>query len=150
MSSGFDEQIDQCLISLKIIGMLQKNDKLCVRKGSLTIEPDDKFQMLRRWFYKDTREQCMMHIRNTVSTTQSITKGIIEGKIDINMSDWTLKRIMKEMTNCQPGLVNLKTTYSEDSVMIAHLDNLIERLQENCHELHICLMRKLDVNGTNQ
>lgn len=139
MSTGFDEQIDQCLISLKIIGMLQKNDKLCVRRGSLTIEPDDKFQMLRRWFYKDTREQCMMHIRNTVTTTQSITKGIIEGKIDINMSDWTLRRIMKEMTNCQPGLVNLKTTYSEDSVMIAHLDNLIERLVENCHELHLYL-----------
>lgn len=139
MSTGFDEQIDQCLISLKIIGMLQKNDKLCVRRGSLTIEPDDKFQMLRRWFYKDTREQCMMHIRNTVTTTQSITKGIIDGKIDINMSDWTLRRIMKEMTNCQPGLVNLKTTYSDDSVMIAHLDNLIERLQENCQELHMVL-----------
>ena len=142
MSSGFDEQIDQCLISLKIIGMLQKNDKLCVRKGSLTIEPDDKFQMLRRWFYKDTREQCMLHIRNTITTTQSITKGIIDGKININMSNWTLKRIMKEMTNCQPGLVNLKTTYSEDSVMIANLDNLIERLHENCHELHLVLMEK--------
>ena len=144
MTSGFNEQIDQCLISLKVIGMIQKNDKLCVRKGSLTIEPNDKFQIMRRWFYKDNRFLCMMHIRNTITTTNNISKSIIEGKIDINMSNWTLKSILKELTNCQSGMINLKTTYSNDTVMIANIDMLLERIQANCDELYLVLSQKID------
>lgn len=43
------------------------------------------------------------------------------------------------MTNCQSGLTNLKTTYNDDSIMIANIDVLLERLQANCEELHIYL-----------
>jgi len=148
MSNSFDEQIDQCIISLKIIGMLQKNGRLCIRRGVLCIEPDDKLQTFRRWFNKDTREQCMIHIRNTILNAISITKNIMNKKIEIELADWTLKRILKELTTCQNGLINLKTTYSEDSSIIAHIDTLIDRLRANCEEIHDYIKNLMLNNNT--
>ena len=39
------------------------------------------------------------------------------------------------MQNCQSGLLNLKTTYNDDSLMIANLDVINDRLKAHCEEL---------------
>lgn len=142
-----EDQIDNIIMNLKIIGMVQKNGRLCVRKGSLTLEHDDHLQTIRRWFNKDTRDLTMMHIRSTIMNAIKLTKEImmkksefdIEFKKNIQESesikDWRLIRILTEFNNCQTGLKNLKTTYNSDSIMIANIDVLLERLVENCKEL---------------
>jgi len=131
-----DDQVDNIIMNLKIIGMVQKNGRLCIRKGSLTIEHDDNLQKFRRWFNKDTREVTMLHIRSTIINATKLTKGIISKQLDIELKEWAILRIFTEMTNCQSGLANLKTTYNDDSIMIANIDVLLERLQANCEELH--------------
>jgi hypothetical protein len=134
-----DDHVDNIIMNLKIIGMVQKNGRLCIKKGSLTLEHDDQLQKIRRWFNKDSRESTMLHIRNTIMNATKLTKGVVSKQIDIELKDWVLSRIFTEMTNCQSGLTNLKTTYNDDSIMIANIDVLLERLQANCEELHIYL-----------
>lgn len=133
---NIEDQVDNIISNLKVISMVQKNGRLCVRKGSLTIEPDDNIQKFRRWFFKDGREITMMHVKNTVYNAIKLAKGIITGQLEVDMREWALQRICKEMTNCQSGIINLKTTYNDDSIMIANLDVLLERLQANCLEIH--------------
>ena len=134
-----EDQIDVIITSLKVLSLVQKNGRLCIRKGSLTIEPDDHLQRVRRWVYNDSRELTLMHIRNTILNATKITKGIINKQIDIELKNWTLQCLFTEMTNCQAGLINLKTTYNHDAIMVSSIDVLLERLKATCNELHVHL-----------
>jgi hypothetical protein len=120
---------------MKVIGMLPKNGRLCVRKGQLTLEADNQFQKIKRWIYRDSRDVTLIHIKNTMNNANKLIKGIMNDQIDIELKLWSLQRFLAEMINCQSGLVNLKTTYIEDTNMVATLDVICDRLQANCQEL---------------
>lgn len=130
-----DDLIDQVITSLKIVGMVQKNGRLCVRRGQLDIDVDDRWQPIRRWFNRDSRDQIVLHMRNCIASAVKLSKGIISGQIETDMKNWTVSRLITEMTNCQNGLLNLKTTYCDDPAMVATIDVLMERLGANCAEL---------------
>jgi hypothetical protein len=130
-----DEQIDNTITTMKVIGMLPKNGRLCVRKGQLTLEADNQFQKIKRWIYRDSRDVTLIHIKNTMNNANKLIKGIMNDQIDIELKLWSLQRFLAEMINCQSGLVNLKTTYIEDTNMVATLDVICDRLQANCQEL---------------
>lgn len=130
-----EDMIDNTIASLKIISMIKKNGRLSVRKGQLTIESDDNMQTLRRWFYHDSREVSLMHIKNTIFNAIKISKGILENKIETELKTWSLQRLAIEMQNCQAGLLNLKTTYNDDSLMIANIDVISDRLKAHCDEI---------------
>lgn len=139
MSTKFDEDIDKCITSLKLIGMIPKNGRLCCNNGELAIDVDDRFQTIRRWFNRSTRTTCILQIRGTIVNATEFVAWIISKKINIELENWTLQQLLKEMTNCQSGLGNLKTTYHADRLVIAKIDVLLERLQENCKELETYL-----------
>lgn len=134
-----EDQIDVIITSLKVISLVQKNGRLCIRKGALTIEPDDHLQRVRRWMYNDSRDLTLIHIRNTIMNATKIMKGIIKKQIEIELKDWTLHTLFNEMTNYQSGLINLKTTYNHDAIMVSSIEVLLERLKANCDELHVYL-----------
>ena len=123
-----EDLIDNTITNLKIIGMVQKNGRLCVRRGQLTLESDDYLQVLRRWVHKDSRTHALMHVRNTINNAVTLYKDISADKFDVQMKAWTLSQLAKELGSCQTGLLNLKTTYAEDSVMVANLDVVLNRL----------------------
>lgn len=130
-----EEFVDITITSLKVISMVQKNGRLCIRKGQLSIEPDDRWQGLRRWLLKDSRDQILMHMRNSINNAIKLSKQLISNQIEVDLKHWTIQRLIGEMTNSRGGLVNLKTTYSEDPTMMAAIDVLIERLEAHCGEL---------------
>lgn len=131
-----EDFIDTTITNLKIIGCVPKNGRLCIRKGQLTLEPDDHFQIFRRWMNRDSREVTLMHIRNTISNAIKLSKGLMTNQIQADLKQWTIDKLLQEMSNCQAGLLNLKTTYNDDHNFKASLDVLSERLQANCNELH--------------
>ena len=92
----------------------------------------------------------MLHIRNTIMSATKLTKDIMKRQQEIESRDWVLYRIFTEMTNCQTGFTNLKTTYNEDSIMIANIDVLLERLQANCEELHLYIENQKNDQLDNQ
>ena len=59
-----DELIDNTLTTLKVLGMLPKNGRLCIRRGQLTLEVDSNLQRIKRWIYRDSRDVTLMHIKN--------------------------------------------------------------------------------------
>ena len=131
-----EDLVDNTITNLKIIGMVQKNGRLCVRRGQLTLETDAYFQLLRRWVHKDSRMHALMHIRNTINNAVSLCRDISAGKYEVQMKAWTLAQLSKELSNCQTGLINLKTTYADDSVMVANLDVILNRLKALENQQH--------------
>lgn len=132
-----DELIDNTVANLKIIGMVSKNGKLSVRKGQLMLETDDHYQMIRRWVNKDSRELTLLHVKNTINNAIRISKGILNNQVEIDPSlkMWTIQKLVTEMQNCSNGLLNLKTTYIDDSVMVANIDVIKDRLEANCVQI---------------
>lgn len=161
MSEDF---VDSVVASLKILAMIRKNSKLCVKRGQLAIDHSDHFQGVRRWITKDSREVTLMHIRNTINNALKITRALIppppsqsipthphhsypyqhqyphahmtdSQAFPGDLQEWTLLRVVEEMRNCETGLQNLRTTYIDDSSTVAAVDVLAERLRANCDDI---------------
>lgn len=130
-----DDFVDNVIANMKVIAMVQSNSKLCIRKGQLAVDVDDRFQSVRRWIYKDSRDNIIMHIRNTINNAIKISKGLLKDEISSDLKNWTLIRMNEEMRACEIGLINLKTTYIGDSATVAALDVLIDRLKANYEDL---------------
>ena len=131
-----EDFVDNTIANLKIISMVQKNQKLCVRKGQLTLEKGDKFEFIRRWLNNDSRDIILLHIRNIINNAVKIAKSLPDVPIiNSHVKEWTLKKIYEEMEQAENGMINLKTTYANDSIMIANLDVLIDRLKINREEI---------------
>lgn len=130
-----DEFIDDIMANLKVIGMLQKNSKLCVRKGKLAIDDESHFQFLRRWLKRDSRDSVLMHMKNTIVNAINTSKVLLNESKYSEHDKWVLLRLNEEMRACEMGIVNLKTTYAGDAMMVASLDVLIERLRASYDDI---------------
>lgn len=126
-----DDYVDNIIANMKVISMVQNSSKLCIRKGQLAIDVDDRLQSIRRWIYKDSRDAILIHIRNTINNAIKVSKGLMKDEITTDLKEWTLTRLNEEMRSCENGLSNLKNTYNDDSATVAALDVLIDRLKAN-------------------
>ncbi len=123
-----DDLIDNTITNLKIIASCPKNSRLCVRKSQLMVETDDYLQSTRRWFYRDSRDLTLIHIKNTINNTINLIKSITNKEIVIDLKEWTLTTLLEELLNSKEGLNNLKSTYNNDSVFKANIDILIQKI----------------------
>ena len=130
-----EDFVDSTIASLKIIGMVPKNGKLCIRKGQLCIDTSIKAQGLWRFFNGDSRDMTLMHAKNTINNAMKITRALMNSATKDEMNIWTIQRIYHEMDGAQGGLQNLKTTYTNDSMMIANLEVIIDRQRANGEEI---------------
>lgn len=135
-----DDVLDKTMANLKLIGMINKGHKICLRKGQLNIETMDRLQFLKRWLMKDSRDVTLIHIRNTINEAIKIAKGLINNSIQSDMKVWTISAINQELRNCETGLQNLKTTYMEDSSVVANIDVLIDKCKAQCDEIDKCVL----------
>ena len=151
-----DEFVDATIANLKVIGMVPQNGRLCVRKGQLCLEATDNTQSVRRWVRGDSRDLSLMHVRNTISnatrimqllcsttpsTSSHVPPSSTQGEhvdpatsnliiVGSTKKKWTVRRIAEELAQCEVGLQNLMTTYMTDSIMVANIGVIIERIQE--------------------
>lgn len=137
-----DEVVDRTMANLKLIGMVNKGEKLCVRKGQLNIEQVDRLQPMRRWYNKDSRDISLIHIRNTINDAIKITKGLLANNLQTELSEWVVTALNEEIRKCETGLQNLKTTYEDDSSFVANLDVMIDRCKAHADEI----MKLLEIN----
>jgi hypothetical protein len=130
-----EEFIDATIASLKIIGMVPKNGKLCIRKGQLCLDTAVQAQCLRRWANGDSRDATLLHAKSTINNAVKINRCLMSSLIQNDVSAWTIKRLLSEMEQCETGLQNLKTTYVGDSMMIANLEVMIDRQRAHQEEV---------------
>ena len=86
-----------------------------------------------------------MHSRNTINSAVKISKALIASYHSTELAAWTLERLVNEMEQCEAGLQNLKTTYACDSMMVANLDVLSDRLRAHKSEVRRFIT---DASGT--
>lgn len=132
-----DDFVDATIANLKIIGMLQKNDKIRVHKGNISIDRGDgAVQALRRWLNRDSRDVTLIHLRNTITNAVRIANTVSCNNLHTgSLNEWTLQRLVGEMAAAEIGLQNLRATYTGDSGVVAAVDVMTERLRANCEAL---------------
>lgn len=124
MENFNEETYDNIITNLKIIGKVKVDEKLCIRKGHLQIDNSSNFQFLKRWYFRDSRDFILLFIKDlirSISTVFEKSKGF---------ANWVNHHILNEMENAKTGLVNLKTTYSTDSIMIVKFEHVANKFCE--------------------
>jgi len=128
MDSMNEEFIDAIITNLKIISMVQVNEKLCIRKGHLQIDNSSNFQFFKRWFFRDSRDIVLVYLRDLIRNITILFNKMNEYKK--NDALWITSRVLSELESSILGMSNLKTTYTDDPYMVVTFDNLINKFKE--------------------
>ena len=118
--------MDHVITNLKIISLIQTNEKLCIRKGHLQIDNSIKLQFLSRWFYRESRDVILLFINDLI---KNIFYFLHNNDKYIDYL-WNLTHILIELEHTENGLENLKTTYIYDPYMIVNIDHIITKFKE--------------------
>ena len=102
--------IDSIITNLKIISLVQINEKLGVHNGHLCIDHSSNIQFLKRWFNRDSRTIVLKFIKDLIKNIVKITDTDV------------ILRITSELINVEKGIDNMKLTYSDDLVTIVTLE----------------------------
>ena len=108
-----EELIDNIITNLKIISLIQPNEKLSIRKGHLNIDRGYNLRFLKRWLYGDNRHDILKFIKDLFKNIQQLKNE---------------ERLTIEFEKVEIGLKNLKITYSDDSVINVNIDNIIYKM----------------------
>ena len=122
---GDDDFADRTVTDLKVLAMVQKGCKLAVRKGQLAIDEPGYARFLWRWMRHDCRDLTLLHVRSSVNGALALLARDAADR----------RRFLEEFRGARKGLENLRVTYASDSVMVASLDVLLEKLQRACERL---------------
>jgi hypothetical protein len=124
-----EEYIDNLITNLKVIGLIEINDKLVIRKGHLQIDHESNIRSLIRWFNRDSRDSILKFIKEVFRNIYHVINKIKSKEIT-DESSWIFTRIISEFEKVEMGLNNLKITYSPDPVVIVTIDNIITKMKE--------------------
>lgn len=107
---------------LKFIGKIQKDEKINVRY--VNRQPNNWLTSFSRSIiYPDNRINALKFVRDIISRTFEIIEQNIRKE---NYA--TCKIIISDLIKCQQGLINLKSTYMDDTKFGCDIDVLIERI----------------------
>lgn len=128
MDNLSEEFIDSIITNLKILSIVQINEKLCIHKGHLQIDRDNGLQFIKRWFYRDSRDLVLNFIKELIRNINYLFTKV--KSLEKDEQKWIITRILSEMDNIENGLNNLKTTYSIDPVTIVNIENINIKIKE--------------------
>ena len=120
--------ITPILLDLEIIKQIQKNNKLAINilPGCKKLFVDTNEYLtssINRWYYGYNREDSIEYLENLTQQIEKICEFILEGAH--TSSAQVLKIAIKEAIN---GLNNLKNTYIKDSISVAKLTLINNKL----------------------
>jgi hypothetical protein len=134
----FDEivenEIDFIITNLKILSIVKNNEKLCIRKGHLQIDPAYSSRCIKRWLYNDSRDNVIHFITSILKKINAVINKISQ----TSESEWIILRIITDLEKIEIGLANLKITYNDDHVTVVVIDNLVIKfkdLTQKCKKL---------------
>ena len=121
--------INNILLNLEIIRQIKEGDKLAIHilpgYTKLFVDNNTLLSGPKRWYNGYNREDNIKFIEELVTTIEKTSEIIISG--NHNELSINLKNAIK---NSLIGLNNLKTTYINDSITIAKLTLIINRLNK--------------------
>lgn len=141
-----EDFVDNVLANLKVMAMLNKNQKLCVRKGALSVDTPDVMQPIRRWMNNDSRDIILLHVRNTVSSCMRIANNCVQQAEREGCNSqvvWTLQSMRDAMVEAENGVTNLQSTYAHDAMFVASLSVLSNRMNACINEVESFIQKKV-------
>ena len=134
--SHLNMEFEDLCTDLKVIGMIKENGRLCIRNGSLSIEPCPLNKenilltwasygslALRRWWNQDNRQNALLKVQSIILKIHEIYPKLSETeKHDFNQL----------CTDAATGLSYLQQTYISDAAVNARLSVYIKNLNEIC------------------
>lgn len=128
-----EDYVDVLIADLKVVASVPNGGRLSVRRGHLSVDATVHGQCLTRFWYGDSRDSTLQHVKNTVAGAVRTADGIMAAPGEPDWKAvWTLERLACEMERAESGLRNLRSTYAADSGMTAALQVVSERLQAHC------------------
>ena len=119
-----DENI---LVNLKVIALLEKNEKISVTGDLIVIDYDTLFQGIRRWWHESNREKGITFIDNLINNIDREYKQLIKKNTISN--NRLINTIQLYLRNAVDGLENMKYTYKNDKENINKLDDIIFKIK---------------------
>jgi hypothetical protein len=120
-----DQIVDDLLASLKVIGMLDDaQPKLRLRDGRLALGHGTALWRapgLWRWLAGDSRGA-------TFAAVRAVVANAIQLHADTDPGTWLGQRLVAELRGARRGIDRLQTTYAADSLAVAQLAVLAERI----------------------
>lgn len=150
MSEILDEE-EKLLFSLKVLGGIQKGEKLTQKNCLLTVDDRWIFQGLRRWYWDDNRDKSLDKVFCVVSESCKEVDNLLDadylGKLENKVNRFTdvetteekkkreqredrkqlLQRFFLGLSNAKTGVENLRETYA-DSFSQAKLNLILDKL----------------------
>jgi hypothetical protein len=122
-------EVSNIILDLEILKQVSENDKIGIilKEGSKTLCVDSasSFSMITRWYNGYNREDCIEYLETLVQKIETVDKFLIDGN-HINTANLLNNTIKAAI----PGIENLKNTYSNDSIIIAKLTIIINKLNQ--------------------
>jgi hypothetical protein len=109
------EFIDYILTNLKILSLVQINQKVSIYKGHLQIDYRP-LQFIKRWLNKDSRESLVVFLNDLLKKINHLFKNYEENLKEV------ISTILNEMDKIK--LNNLKITYADDPITVVKLDTI--------------------------
>ena len=116
------------LINLKVLALLEKNQKISINDNLIVIDYNTLFQGLRRWRYESNREKTIIFIDNLINNLDTDYKKLIKKKNTVS-NNKLINTIQLYLRNCIDGLENMKYTYKDDKENSNKLDNIILKIK---------------------
>jgi hypothetical protein len=124
--------LDNLFTNLKILSRVHRYERISTRSSIIRIETSNILQSINRWWYSENRCKNIDIIECLLNEAfDYITQLIKSYKTKKRVNVWKLlSKINKELSEVLKGLKNLRCTYETDSVIIARIDVLLEKIAE--------------------
>jgi hypothetical protein len=150
------EILDNIIIDLKVIQRVPPKGRLCTTShGHLKLEVEGNLAKIKRTINGDSRNRLVNRLKSLTSGITEISDNIISSlyftrhyerermnMFQINENSkkcHQLKKLSKELGECDPGLVNLKNTYGKDVRINAELDQIEDKFSEQIKKIEKAL-----------
>lgn len=121
---------DNLMTSLKVISRVRQHEKVSTTAEVVRIDENKGYwQSLTRWWKGESRENNLQSLYRIVDEAFSHLKLHRDNGNKSATNQIFTMRLEKELRSTAAGLENLKTTYEGDSVILARIDLLIDRIQ---------------------
>ena len=121
--------INSILLDLEIVKQIKENEKLAIHivpgNSKLFVDNSVYFSSFKRWYNGYNREDSIKYLEDLVINIDNISDLIISGshsELSINLKN--------AIINALPGLEKLKNTYISDSISVAKIVLIINKLNK--------------------
>ena len=120
---------DKLMTNLKVISRVNQHEKISTTAEQVRIDGTPSWmQTIRRWYNGESRDANLNTITTVIDNAFSQLDLYIQKSNPTASEKIFVLALQQDLAKTVDGLTNLKTTYTDDSVVQARIDLLIQRI----------------------